>query len=885
MMIKILKILAVLLLLVLLLLYYVFYTSLGTKQGYYMLSYILTAKNNVDIKVKSIDLHDYPQLSAKIIVERKYTFLLKGKYENKIFDMDYTLDSESIQSNNARIHDKVAIRGTLKGSSKNLLIEGEGKVLSGFIRYSGIKKRHGFRDVFIHLQKASSRKIFELLGEKVHVNAEVNATFTLGVINKETRQGHISIDIHDKDYEGIALNIHSDIHIDDSHYTFAVDINTLGAKLQITQGKYHRESKLGEAMYVLDIPDALVVEKLLKFQLNSPIHSQGQIVYDKKVRAKGLVEGFGGLITLEYQDKKIRFDIDTLPLSPLLKKLSIETLFDSNVSGLGAYHLSDRNLSFEGKLSELVFRESSLSKDLYTSLEVNLSKEHFRHNSLKLHTIEGKLYSELHLENTKNHIRLNDTYINSRNDSIKTNIDISLDTYTLKGKIFVKIDRYTKAKDTYIRFDAKVQKHYDLSLNGMINPKWMSMDYSLVSARIPSHICTIEDDINLTGHISGPLKRLQIEGKGFALEGEVEYQAIKTSKQLEDIHISLQNIHALKLSTLLGYPQLPSGKADIRLDFDLLSSVYQKGTIDYRLKDSSYAQLPLALESKIKIDSNKIDFNAHITLDSAKVKLEKGEFNLKSQKLKTFYTLDVTELSTLEPLLSHPYSGEVYAVGTVEHEGNFTIHGLSKTFGGFTEFHYANGRLGIEIANASLERIMKLFPYPLILDALTNARIDYDFASESLDINADLQHAKFLPSTVVNDVYEASNIDLLQETFGLSTLEINYHKDRILANLMLENNSSHFYITDAQIDKSINSVNALFDVKIQAQAFTGKIYGTLDNPQIKLNLQKLIRHEMDKQLDTFVGEKNRKMMDQLPMGTTAKDMASGVGGAFMGVFF
>lgn len=50
-------------------------------------------------------------------------------------------------------------------------------------------------------------------------------------------------------------------------------------------------------------------------------------------------------------------------------------------------------------------------------------------------------------------------------------------------------------------------------------------------------------------------------------------------------------------------------------------------------------------------------------------------------------------------------------------------------------------------------------------------------------------------------------------------------------------------------------------------------------------MQKLIRHEMDRQLDSIVGEGNRKMMEAMPMGDVAKDMASGVGGAFMGVFF
>jgi len=72
---------------------------------------------------------------------------------------------------------------------------------------------------------------------------------------------------------------------------------------------------------------------------------------------------------------------------------------------------------------------------------------------------------------------------------------------------------------------------------------------------------------------------------------------------------------------------------------------------------------------------------------------------------------------------------------------------------------------------------------------------------------------------------------------------------------------------------------------MQNQAFSGKIYGDIKHPKINLDMQKLLRHEMDKQLDSFVGEDNRKLMQNMPMGDVAEDMASGMGGAFIEMFF
>ena len=82
-----------------------------------------------------------------------------------------------------------------------------------------------------------------------------------------------------------------------------------------------------------------------------------------------------------------------------------------------------------------------------------------------------------------------------------------------------------------------------------------------------------------------------------------------------------------------------------------------------------------------------------------------------------------------------------------------------------------------------------------------------------------------------------------------------------------------------------NTINAYFDFKMQKQEFSGKVYGALDDPEVDLNMKKLIRHKMDKQMDSMVGKGNRKMMEKMPMGEAAKDAASGVAGGFMGVFF
>jgi hypothetical protein len=180
---------------------------------------------------------------------------------------------------------------------------------------------------------------------------------------------------------------------------------------------------------------------------------------------------------------------------------------------------------------------------------------------------------------------------------------------------------------------------------------------------------------------------------------------------------------------------------------------------------------------------------------------------------------------------------------------------------------------------------MSLFPYPKFLEAKTIGNIHYDFKKEKLSVKTKLKDTRFLYVEVMDTIYHKSGVNMLKETFTQSTLDLTYQNDILLANLMMNNEQSHFSLTNTKIHTKRNTINAYFDVKMQKKEFSGKIYGSLDNPKVNLNLQKLIRHEMDRQLDSIMGEGNGKMMHKMPMGGVAEDMASSVGGAFMGVFF
>ena len=885
-MFKILKTIIFMLLFILLILFYAIYTDSGKKLSLNVLSFVATQKIGLSTKVLSLDLHNYPYMTTTLRIEKKYTLDIDGYYEEGAFNLHYLLSSDCIESNVCKVKSDVNIKGFIKGPRKQLLITGQGRALDGNITYSGIKHKHDFSDVHIAIADINASKLFRLLGQKAILEGSANGQMDFSIISHKKRKGTLYYEVKDRNYHGIEVRLKTQITVNNEKHNFKMIINTPTATLHLLKGKYNQKKRKASAIYVLDIQNVSDLKSFLKVDYNGSFYSVGELSYaHKKISMQGFSKSLGGMLDLVFNDDKLTFYLHHIALSPLLTKLKQDVPFDTHVTGKGIYNIKNKVLSFDSRLSDVIFKPSKVTQSLYNASDINLSKEIFTHNHFMLRTVNGKLAATLSLKNKTNHLILNNTQIHTNNRSINSDIDLKIDKYYLRGNLYLKMDKYTTANDTYIDFNGWVQKHYAVKLKGLVNKSWLSMDYSLLSGRLPSHICTIVDDVNITGHVNGPFKRLHIEGKGSALNGTVVYDAIQTDNTLEDASIKLTNIHAQKLSTLLGHPELPFGKVDLTAHFDALSTKKQKGNIHYILRKSKLFDLPFSFDGYLAIDDKKQKFNAALTLANANINLSKGFIHKDTNLTEAFYTLDVKELSSLEKLLGYKYKGPFYAMGKVKYQDTYTVQGLSKTFGGMTEFNYDGKVLDIDLDDVSLKSLMNLFPYPKFVDAKTIGNIHYDVKTEKLSVKTKLKDAKFLYVKMMDTIYQKSGVNMLKETFTQSTLDLTYQNDILLANLMMNNEHSHFSLTNMQMNTKLNTINAYFDVKMQKQEFSGKVYGSLDNPKVNLNLQKLIRHEMDKQLDSIMGEGNRKMMQNMPMGGVAEDMASGVGGAFMGIFF
>jgi len=869
--------------------YFILYTTTGRSLAYSYISYKASKESHLKIEVKSIELGGYPYIVSDILVEDKYNLNLKGLIDRDNIDIGYTILSDCLYTNFCNINDQVDIKGHISGSYDSMFTHGVGRLLDGNITYDFTKRGESIESLSIKISDLNSTKFGNMLKEDLIFKGKANTTIAFNQISKDKKDGNITYTIRDKSFYNMDLDIKVDIDIKDQKHKFRADIISKDLKIIIDRGSFNQSTKEAHAFYTLDIKDLTKVEKLLGKRLVGSFYALGEIDYSNNLQINGLSKSLGGLIDFLYDKNSdtITLKSSKVPSKNITKMLEEDDIIDTYISGESHYYIKRKELITNAKLIKSRVLHSKSVDELSQKLDWNITDEYFDDSSINISYQDSIIKGNIKLSNSSNHLILNGAKIYLKDKSIDSYINLKIKKHQLQGDIYTKIDDHLdKRENIYLKYKGLVDKHYMVSLDGLVNKNWINMDYGVSSHRLPSHICTIEDDINITGYLNGFFDRLHITGKGSAMDGNISYDMVKIKDRLEDMKITMDDIHAKKFSTLLGGDEsLPSGKADISIEFNRLSKRAKDGTTSYRLRDGKWENLPLSLYSSADIKDSMAYIKTDGNFGNIEINMTKGRYNIDKEKFSSFYVMSSPDLSRLEEVLGSKYIGSFSAVGEVKYNKNLKIAGISKTYGGMLDFTYQGDRLDINLDRVSFNRIISILDYPSMLEAKTSGNINYDFTTKLLSVKTQLQDTIFLPSDLVDTLYNKADVNISREIFNDSSLELTYHKHIILGDLRLTNTRSHFMLTNAILNTNSNALSAYFDFKMQQQSFSGKVHGRIDKLKVNLNIHKLIEFQMDKQIDSMVGKENREMMENMPMGSVAKDVATETAASFMGIFF
>jgi hypothetical protein len=297
---------------------------------------------------------------------------------------------------------------------------------------------------------------------------------------------------------------------------------------------------------------------------------------------------------------------------------------------------------------------------------------------------------------------------------------------------------------------------------------------------------------------------------------------------------------------------------------DYISS--RSGGYDVVLKN--YKLTPSKIDANLTIDS-KYDANIHgdINLLSQKFDLKYTLFSdnkedllngtLKTEeaslkKIVTNYTLNIPNLSKLEPIIGYRLRGDLETKGIAELGKETKIGGFCKSFGGDIDYILKNSKLDVKISSIPLTNIFYTLITPEIFKGMLFGDVTYDLTTQKGKLDAKIETLKILPNQVTDILKNYVNINFTKERYNQTIFKANMDNNLVTFDFDAKSKNSHIHVKDGLIEKNENLIDSKFYIMIDGKDFSGTIKGNLQKPDVKLDSSQYLEQTISKKVNDFI---------------------------------
>lgn len=437
--------------------------------------------------------------------------------------------------------------------------------------------------------------------------------------------------------------------------------------------------------------------------------------------------------------------------------------------------------------------------------------------------------------------------------------------YILESHYSKKFDNDLKIKSLDIEHypqiiaEVKINNTSTLFLEGKADTEDMNMSYHLEGDSLRWDSQYVAYPVNVKGRVSGKVSELLVKGEGEVFFGDINYSFIRTENHLKSLEVALKSASSKELLSFLKYEFELEGDVDVLMSFEHFTSYKKKGLAKINMKKAIIpkvsGELEFRLEGEIEYKNLLREFFADVHSDIGKLRVANGYYNKSAGIIKADYGLHINELSYFEKLLKHQYQGELNTAGHVKYESeNLILLGNTTTYGGLLEYTYRNNYLDLEFNGVSLEKLLRQLSFPALLSSHVYGAASYDLNSEIVLVNTELKKTRFRRTNMTDMIYEVTGIDILKDTYNDSMFTAGYQDSILTSFLKIDNGVNHLYLRDTRMNSITNEITADFEVQIEEQEFIGDIGGTLDDPQVNLDMSKLFKYQVNKKIENFFGK-------------------------------
>lgn len=413
----------------------------------------------------------------------------------------------------------------------------------------------------------------------------------------------------------------------------------------------------------------------------------------------------------------------------------------------------------------------------------------------------------------------------------------------------VNIEKFTLST-SHVSLQASIQNEATLIADGDLKlfDQWFDILYHIQAKNLKAENMIIKQKLEIDGQIKGFLDDFIAIGKGEAFSSHVDFNINLIDKKPQSGHIDAKGINVAQVLEFLGKKAYSNGLIDIKANIKENNFILT-GNADIIIHKNILNEKLIAHDFNIslpkntyvlgvisgKVQNDTLNAQTQINSNLATLKAKDTNFNIKSQEIKSDFTLQVADLSKLQFLTKQKLFGSLSINGDVKkNANNLQVNAKSEIFDGLVLAKLNNNNFFAKASNLQIKQILALLGKPAMSFGIINAQANID------DIST-LTKDGTLKLEILNGELVGSHVRAqLGENFPAivnfnGNLNSNFSTDNVQADVEFKSTLGNIKTTKTTFLPKTQELSSDFYINIQNLNQIGKIINQNLNGQLNLN--------------------------------------------------